>query len=455
MAEDTKTSSLVSGSVSRHLLRLSVPLLLSAALNSIQELIDLYWVSGLGVNAIASLAVAGPVLMQLFPVAMGIAMGMMSLMSRAVGAGRHADAARIGGRAIVLSVVGGLIVGAIGWYYSPTFCGWTHAPPEVASLAAGYLRIAFLGTAAIMAFIVSINICTSTGNTVIPMWGMIASNVINFVLAPWFIYGGFSLSPMGVNGAALARTVATACGAGIVICHYNHRPGIAPISWKTLSLHWPTSIQILKIGLPVSGQIVARNVMAFVLMGLVSAYGVAALAGYGIAMRFHMLLLMPAFAIGGAAAPIVGQNLGASLPARAVRASWMAVLGYAIILVAVMPSLTVFAPWWVRHFSDDIQVVKIASEYLRIVTPFFFFAGAAIILSRTMSSAGDTFVPMLITIVSLWTVQWPAAVHLPKFMGLQLHGIWWSIALVTALHGILIAWWFVHGKWKTRAPHEH
>jgi putative MATE family efflux protein len=449
--DSTPNHSLAQGNARAHLARLAVPLLVSAALNAAQGMIDLFWVAGLGTDALAALAVAGPILMQLFPVAMGVALGMMSLMSRAMGAGMARDAAQIGGRAIALSLLAGALVGLAGWLFSPWFCSLTDATPGVRRLATEYLQVTFLGTAAFMLSLVAMNICTSSGNTVLPMWGMFAANALNFLLDPILIYGGAGIPPLGVRGAAITTVISTIAGAAIMLYYYNRLPGPAAIRWSDCRMHWATSRQILKIGLPVSAQVLARHLMAFILMGIVSGYGDAALAGYGVGVRLHMLLLMPAFSLGNGAAPIVGQSLGAGLMGRAKQTSWLAVFSYAAILAVAMPSMTLFAPWCVRFFSHDPEVVTVGVQYLRIITPFFFFSGAAIILSRTLSSAGDTFVPMAITIVSLWFFQWPAAAYSQKFMVPPIHGIWWSIALASALHGILVAAWFMRGKWQTAA----
>jgi Na+-driven multidrug efflux pump len=167
-------------------------------------------------------------------------------------------------------------------------------------------------------------------------------------------------------------------------------------------------------------------------------------------MRFHMAILMPSFAIGNAAATLVGQNLGAGKPQRAQTASWLATIsGIAITLGAAAP-LFFFAPYLVHFFSPNAEVVAIGTSYLHVVSFFHVFAAVAIIQGRALTGAGDTMAPMIITIVSLWGVQVPLAVLLSRVIQPPTLGIWWAVVVAITCHGLLTMAWFQTGKWKTK-----
>jgi Na+-driven multidrug efflux pump len=192
----------------------------------------------------------------------------------------------------------------------------------------------------------------------------------------------------------------------------------------------------------------SRSLMSLVLMRIVASCGTIAVAAYGIGMRFHMITLMPAFALGGAAATMVGQNLGAGNPSRARHAAWLAAAVDVVFMVVAAVFFALLAVPLVRCFTSDPQVVTTGAEYLRTVSPFYVFAALAIVLGRSLNGAGDSFAPMVITVLSLWGVQVPLAVHFSATWAVKTQGIWWAIVLATVLHGVLITAWFETGRWK-------
>jgi len=202
------------------------------------------------------------------------------------------------------------------------------------------------------------------------------------------------------------------------------------------------ALNILRIGVPTSGQLLARTLMQVVLIRVVAFFGTAAIAAYSIGMRIHQISLMPAFALGNAAATMMGQNLGAGKPDRARRSAWVA----AIIDVGIMVVLTIiffiFAPALIRLFDKNPEVVGMGSHYLMIVSPFYIFTAFAIVLGRALGGAGRTMATMVFTIISLWGIQVPLAIVLSRYCGMETQGIWWAISIANAIHGLLITWWF-------------
>lgn len=184
-------------------------------------------------------------------------------------------------------------------------------------------------------------------------------------------------------------------------------------------------------------------------MALVARSGMVAAAGYGIGLRIHMMILIPAFSLGNAVATLVGQNLGARRPDRAQSAAWLAVgIGVAIVVIAIVP-LMVFAPWLIACFEkSNADVVKIGAVYLWYVSPIHISATLAIILSRALQGAGATVAPMVITLVSLWGLQVPLAVLLSRIVEPPVVGIWWAINIAMLVHGVMLVYWFQTGRWK-------
>ncbi len=431
------------------ILHLTLPMLVSSLLQNAQSLIDLFWIGSLGHTHVAALAISGTVMMMLFPLIIGMSVGTVAVVSRRVGEMDLPGASHAAGQALGLALLLGLVAGGAGIPFAESLSSTLGADAETAALAASYLRIQFAGSFTLFfMFVGGHAVFRACGNSVIPMALMLMANLVNMLLDPVLIFGLFGFPAMGIKGAALATVMAQTMAAvtGLVLLvrghagirfHLSHilpRPAVA--------------LRILKIGLPGTGQMLARSLMVLALIRIVAESGTAAVAAFGIGHRFQMLILMPAFAFGNAAATLVGQNMGAGNPERAARGAWIAVWMDFLIMAFGGLLLALFAPVMVRAFSDEPEVVAMGSAFLRITCGFYVFAGLSIVLGRALQGAGDTLTPMLLTIVSLWGLQLPLAYGLSRMTVPPTHGVWWAIAIAVTFHGLVVAFAFRQGKWK-------
>ncbi|MFH0963346.1 MAG: MATE family efflux transporter [Planctomycetota bacterium] len=438
---------LTTGSILRGLGHLSVPMLVTGLLQNVQSLIDLFWVGSLGPSAVAAVAMSGAVLMTLFPLVMGISTGTIAIVARAAGAGRLEEAEEAASQSMLLSLVFGVVSGIAGILLSGFLLDLLGAGADIAEAGTAYLRISLLGSATVFVLFIGNAALQGVGDALTPMWIMLVANVLNIFLDPAFIFGLGPLPRMGVRGAALATVLAQ--GAAAFLSVFFLLNGKTHLHLKlhhfkpALFLCW----RILRIGIPGAGQMLARSLVNAVMMRFVAAAGTIAVAAYGVGMRFHMIVLMPAFALGGAAATMVGQNLGAGEPRRAKRSAWYATLIDVAIMCVAAAAFMVFAPDMIGAFNSDPDVVAVGTNYLRIVSPFYVFAALGIILGRALNGAGDSMTPFIITMLSLWGLQVPLAVAFSRLWQPAIHGIWWSMAAAMAVHGILVASWFETGRW--------
>ncbi|MGQ9662852.1 MAG: MATE family efflux transporter, partial [Kiritimatiellia bacterium] len=255
---------------------------------------------------------------------------------------------------------------------------------------------------------------------------------------------------LGFRGAALATVIAQFVAVVTVMTllvrgklHIRVR-----VRWRA-----PLSriaLQVVRIGLPGSGQMLARSLMALVLMRIVASCGTAAIAAYGIGLRLHGVILMPAFALGNAAATLVGQNLGAGRPRRAVHGAWLAAGIDAAIMAVAGAVFIAFAPRLVEIFDTTPAVVATGASFLRTTSGFYVFTALGIVLGRALQGAGDTLAPMVFTILTLWGLQVPLATYWSRRFTPPTQGIWWAIATATVINGLLMAGWFLAGRWKRR-----
>jgi len=440
---------LVDGGVTRGILVLSGPMFASALLQNLQSVIDLFWVGRLGSSAVAALAIAGTLLMLLFPVVMGVGMGTVAMVARAIGAGRPDEAGEIAGQSMLLALVFGALAGMAGYACAGMLCRLLGAEAAVAPLATTYLQISFLGAFTVFLLFIGNSALQGAGNTVIPMCAMGLATLLNMVLDPLLIFGLLGLPRLGVAGAATATVIAQAVAAGLVMT-VLHRGRVAGMHahlgrWRLRPhLAW----RLLRIGTPSMGQMLSRSLMSLVLMRIVAGTGTTAVAAYGIGLRFHMIVLMPAFTLGNAVATMVGQNLGAGKPERARHAAWAATwmdigimaVSAAVLCLAARPLMAAFDP--------NPEVVAVGIAYLRTVSPFYVFAALAIVLGRALMGAGDSLGSMVCTVIGLWGVQVPLALWLSRVVTPPTQGVWWAIAAAITVHGLLVTAWFETGRWQ-------
>jgi putative MATE family efflux protein len=430
------------------LLRLAGPMFVSAILQNAQSLIDLFWVGKLGPDAVAALALSGTILFLMWPLVMGLSMGTVALVSRHIGAGHEDKAAMAAGQSMGLSLLAGVALGGAGILGLNALLRLIGAEPAVAVLARQYLSISFFGYFTVFLLAISSSAAQASGNSLIPMTGMILANLVNLVLDPVMIFGRLGFPALGVRGAALATVLSQALACLVVTGSLMRGIPQLKVAWSDLTPRLLIAWDLFRIGIFSAGQMLARSLMSFALFRIVAVSGTAALAGYGIGLRFHQLILLPCFVLGNAAAALVGQNLGAGRPDRSVRAGWLA-CGIGLGLNGVGGLLIIiFAPVLTGYFTKDPAVIAVGVDYLRLVSPFYLFVAMGIILGRGMNGAGDTVPTMLITLFTLWGVQVPLAHYLAKVFTPATDGVWWSIALSNALNGLITAAWFVVGRWK-------
>jgi putative MATE family efflux protein len=442
-----RRNNLTEGSIFSNLVYLAFPLMIGALFNSTQGLIDMFWVGRLGSVSIAAVAISTAVIMTIIPLIFGIATGTISLVSQNIGAKRQIDADNVATQSMIISILASIIFTILGFIFAEDLLRILGAEDQVVLIGGQYLRIMFLGGLTMFVLFLGSAILQGTGDVILPMLVMVLANFLNLILDPIFIFG-IGVPRMGTAGAAWATVISQAISCVVILYvlfkgHSHVRIRLNEFSFKP-KIIW----EILAIGIPSSIQLFFRNIMGLVLMGIVSAFGTFAIAAYGIGMRLQMVNLMPAFALGTAAATLVGQNLGAGKIKQAKKSALMATGIDLAIMLIVGILFFIYAPNIVSLFDKTPQVVAIGTDYFRITTLFYSFIAFGVVLNRALAGAGDTFVPMVITFISLWIILVPLAIYLSRYTSLGLDGVWWAIAISSVINGLLVLFWFLTGHWK-------
>ena len=445
----TNKRDLTTGSLSKSIWYLALPMIIGHMLQVTFNLADMFWVGRLGPVALAAVAMSGVVMMILITLIVGVNIGTLALVSRFVGAKDMDSADNAAMQSLIIGFTASVIIGIIGFFLTPPMLKLLGARGDVLLLGSGYIRIFYAGLAFVFFMFTISAILRGSGDSVTPTVILAIATGINIVLDPLMIFG-IGFPRMGINGAALATVLSFFIGGLIGLevllrgrSHIHLKPHHFKIDIETMH-------RVIKIGIPASTQMIMRGLMGAVLMAIVASFGTFAIASYGVGIRLSMFVLMPGFGFAMAAATMVGQNLGAGHPDRGESSAWLATSYYFIFMVVCAAAFIIFAPQLISIFNRSSDVVGLGIEFLRITSWSFLFIPFGLILGRAIMGAGDTVPHMVITLISLWLFQIPAAYILAKPLGFGLNGVWYAILAASVLQSVLTTTWFKIGLWKRK-----
>ena len=436
------------GNLNRAILLLAIPMVLEMVLESLFAVVDVFFVGRLGADAVATVGLTESLLTIVFAVAIGLSMSTTAMVARRIGEKDPEDASIAGVQAIILGLSVSLAVGIPCLIYAPRLLQLMGATPEIVATGSGYARIALGGCFAIMMLFLNNAIFRGAGDAAIAMRLLWLSNIINLILDPCLIFGLGPFPRLGVTGAALA----TFTGRSIGVLYQFYRLGRGTERLPSLARHVRVNLQVLwrLIRVSTAGilQFAIANTSWIVLVRIVSTFGAVAVAGYTIAIRILIFVILPSWGLSNAAATLVGQNLGAGKPDRAETSVWRTGVYNMLFLGGVGVIMIFFAEPIVRLFTHDPDVTPLAASCLRILSYGNIGYAYGMVMLQAFNGAGDTITPTWVNLFGFWFLEIPLAYWLAIPMYLRSKGVFFSIVIAEgsiALAGILL---FRRGRWK-------
>jgi putative MATE family efflux protein len=438
------------GSLNRAIFLLAVPMVLEMALESLFAVVDVFWVSRLGANAVATVGLTESLLTMVFAVGIGLSMSTTAMVSRRIGEKDPEGAAVAGVQAIVLGLATSLAVGIPCFILAPQLLRMMGASNEIVLTGSSYARIALGGSGAILMLFLNNAIFRGAGDAAIAMRLLWVSNLINLALDPCLIFGLGPFPRLGVTGAAVATF--TGRNIGVLYQFYRLLRGTERIRVlaRQIRVNWQVLARLVRVSLTGILQFVIGQASWIGLVRIVSTFGAAALAGYTIAIRVVIFVILPSWGLSNAAATLVGQNLGAKKPERAEQAVWRTGFYNMIFLGAVGVLFVLTAEPIIRLFTSDPTVIPLAAACLRIVSYGNIGYAYGMVMMQAFNGAGDTITPTIINLFGFWVLEIPLAYWLAIPLGLQSRGVYWSIVIAEGSIAAASVVLFKRGKWKTQ-----
>ncbi len=436
---------LTEGKESSLIFKFALPMLMGNVFQQLYTIINSVIVGNyLGKTALAAVGASFPIIFMLISMLIGVATGSTIVIAQYYGAKDIEKVRRTIETMYIYLFWASIFISVFGIIFSESIFRFTGLPEEVIPEAKIYFNIYLAGTVFAFGFNGTSAALRGLGDSKTPLYYLIASNIANIILDLLFIV----VFKMGVEGAALGSIISQGGAFIAMIFHLNRKDSLVKLQVSKLKFDKEIFIKSIKIGVPTGFQqtFVALGMVA--LYGIVNRFGTDVIAAYSVASRLDSFASLPAMNFGAALSAFVGQNLGANRKHR-VKVGFKATLFMTtIISVSVSLITVIFGRYIMMLFTNDTNVIEIGYEYLIIVSSFYVVFSTMFIVGGVMRGAGDTLIPMFITLFALWIVRIPLAYILAPKIGEI--GIWWAIPIGWFFGMSLSYLYYKTGKWKTK-----
>ncbi len=431
------------GSIRQAVVLLSVPMILELSLESVFAVVDMFFVSKLGKNAMATVGLTESVITIVYSLGIGVSTAATAIVARRTGEKNPEAAAHAGAQTIIVGISLTFLISILGMIFPGEILKLMGASDAVITEGTDFTRIMLGGSAAIMFLFLINGIFRGAGDAAMAMRSLWLASLINIILCPIFI------EIWGLKGAAIATVVGRSSGVIYQCYHLFKGSGIVKLYLHHFKADMAIIRSIIKIAWPATFQFIMASGSWIVLTRIVAETGgTAASAGYQVAIRNVIFFILPAWGLSNAAATLVGQNLGAKQIQRAVDSVALTAKYNAVFMSFVMLLFLFFSEPILRIFTQEEEVIRHGTQALQIMGSGFVFYGIAMVMTQALNGAGDTRTPTLINFVCFWLFQIPLAYFLAKGLDLRSVGAIVSVPIAETAIALLAWYYFRKGKWK-------
>jgi putative MATE family efflux protein len=442
-------ANILEGNLNRAIILLAIPMTLEMVMESLFAVVDIYFVSKIGINAIAAVGLTESMMTITYSLGFGLAMGTTAMVSRRVGEKDNKGASAAAVQSIYLGIIISVPIMIVGIFYSEDLLRIMGASESIIEEGAGYTKLLFGSNLIIILLFLINGIFRGAGDAALAMRALWISNGLNIVLDPMLIFGIGPFPELGIEGAAVATIIGRTTGICYQFYHLFRGKGIIKIHKENWHLRTDIIARLVKLSAEVTAQFIIASASWIFLMRIISTFGSAALAGYTVALRIIIFTILPAWGFSNAAATMVGQNLGARQPGRAEQSVYRTGLFNVIFMGIVMIIFLLFAGNIAEFFTNEKDVIANAAQCLNIIALGYLFYAFGMVLIQSFNGAGDTRTPTIMNFFVFWMLQIPLAYLLAIELSFEAAGVYWAIVISESAFTIVGYFLFKRGKWKT------
>ena len=435
----------------KSLLKLAGPIILANILQVTYNLTDAFWVGRLGEKAVASIALSAPIIFLLVSLGIGLSVAGSILIAQYFGAKNEKMVNFSAGQTILMVTIAAIVLSILGVVLSPFILHSMNAPVDIYNYALQYLQIAFLSLLPNFCFFMFQSIMRSIGRPSVPLYIIISTVLLNFILDPLFMFGFAFIPRMEIVGVAIATTITQVIAAiiGLSIL-FSGKKGIH-LKLKDLKPDFKFIKKAFFLGLPTSLEQSARSLAMVVITSLIATFGTLAVASYGVGGNIIQIIIILSMGLSMATSVLAGQSIGSGDRDRAEKItltsgkiSFIILSLFGVLVYFLAPNLIAF------FVPKDANIINLGSHFLKIVAFTFGLIGIQMSVSAILQASGNTLTSMLLTISSQWLIQIPLALLLSKYFNLGTDGIWYSFPLTNFIISIIYILVFKSGHWKKK-----
>lgn len=434
---------LLEGGILPSLLKLSYPIIIAMSFVTIFNIVDTFYVSRLGNDAITAMGLTFPIYMFLIAIGAGLTIGVSSAVARALGAGDRKFAAETGKQGVALAVGIGLFFCLIGIPLSPLVLSFMGASGNIFNMAHDYVRVIIFSGIAKYLLHVFDGTLRGEGYTKVSMRMLLVASITNIILDPFFIFGLWFFPRLEVKGAAIATGISWVIGCLYAMDYYRRGKGIFDLDFRRFALRRQQLAEILSVGVPASfnQSFLSLSLFFFNFILMQMPLGNILVAAFGIGFRVEAVMILPLVGLAAGVVIMVGQNYGAGKLKRVKETFFLGRRFLFQIMIPVGVVIIIIAPYLIKIFSTDADMVKYGSQYFRVTALTYCFLGAGFLANSTFQGMGRGLPPFVNILLRLLVFQASGAYILTIFLQMGPLGAWGAVAMANICFGIISSLW--------------
>lgn len=434
-------NTMLTGDINTTLKSMTLPVVFGMVMMMSFGLVDTFFVSLLGTEALAAISFTFPVTFTVISLNIGLGIGTSAVIGKLRGAGANEEAKLYASGALILAVAMVSVLALVGWWGIDVIFGQLNASPSLMPFIHDYMGLWYLSSLFLALPMAGNAVLRASGDTRTPSIIMALGGLLNAVLDPLFIFGFGPIPAMGIKGAALATLLAWMIGAALILYILTVKRQLLLPRWLSWQELISSSRTVLVIGLPAAGANMLTPIAGGVITAVVAGFGDTAVAAWGVGNRLESIACIVVLALSMSLPPFISQNIGARQLARveqAYRASLAFVVLWQLLIFVIM---WLSSPLLATIFAQDPEVALLIQTLLAILPLGYGLQGVVILTNSSLNAMHHPMAALALSILRLFVFYVPFTYAASLWFGLT--GLFWGAVFANATMALISYFWFL------------